>query len=57
LPEDLMEALAASLLIALPLDDEIESHIDKGQPQVEPGDPDNEARELPYCACEPEAAT
>ncbi len=40
----------------LPLDDEIESHVDHGQVQVEPGDPANEARELPYCADEPEAA-
>ena len=31
----------------LTLDDEIESHIDHGQVQVAPGDPANEARELP----------
>lgn len=30
----------------LPLDDEIESHIDHGQVQVEPGDAQHEAREL-----------
>ncbi len=41
----------------LPLCDENESHIDHGQPQVEPGLAEHEARELPYCADEPEAAT